>query len=267
MNVLKQAVEWIGALLYAGYLKAFQPGPRRIVLYYHSIREEDLPFFARQMEYTAKTCQVVRACEILSASPAGEKNLVSITFDDAFVSVRDLAIPVLERLGLTASVFVPVGILGQKPDWSLLEQTGDQEETVMDAEDLKSLQQSGFDFYSHTLSHPFLTRIEVSKMKEELGESRRRLGAILDRDVEAVSYPHGDYNPAVLEEAHRAGYTRGFTIEPQMVNAVTNPLAIGRFSVSPSEGLLSFRLKVIGAYQVSYWLRKIKKRLLGHGNS
>ncbi len=252
----------MSAFVYAVYLRVFRPGPRRIVLYYHSVRAETLPTFARQMEYLARTCEVVPACRILSASFTKGKNLVSITFDDAFVSVRDQAIPVLERLGLRASIFVPAGLLGRQPDWSLLEQAGDQAETVMDGEDLKSLQQRGFDLYSHTLSHPFLTRLDRLQMREEFEQSRQRLGNLLGVPIEAVSYPHGDYNQTVLEEARRAGYAWGFTIDPQMVTAKTDPLAMGRFSVSPSDGLLTFRLKAMGAYQASDWLRKMKKRLL-----
>jgi peptidoglycan/xylan/chitin deacetylase (PgdA/CDA1 family) len=252
----------MAAFVYAVYLRIFRPGPRRIILYYHSVRAETLPAFARQMEYLARTCQVVPICQIVSVPFTQGKHLVSITFDDAFVSVRDQAIPVLEGLGLRASIFVPVGLLGRRPDWGLLEQAGDQDETVMDSEDLRTLQQRGFEIYSHTLSHPFLTHLDVPQMQEELHQSRRRLGDLLGQSVDAVSYPHGDYNRTVLEEAKRAGYKWGFTIEPRMITMQTDPLAMGRFSVSPSEGLLTFRLKAMGAYQACDWLRKMKAKFL-----
>lgn len=258
----KHILEWMAAFLYGLYLKLFSVGPRRVILYYHSVRSEDLPSFFRQMEYLAKTCEVIAADRIYSTSPMQKKNLVSITFDDAFVSIRDRAIPALERLGLTASIFVPAGLIGRRADWGFLEKAGDQNEIVMDEEDLRSLQQRGFSLFSHTMSHPFLSRLDASKIQEELSQSRRRLGAILGRTVEAISYPHGDYDQAVLEEARRAGYAWGFTINPQVITAKTDPLAMGRFLVRPSEGLLTFRLKAAGAYQASDWLRKIKKRIL-----
>ena len=155
---------------------------------------------------------------------------------------------------------------GRNPDWSLLEQAGDQEERVLDIEDLISLQERGFALYSHTLSHPFLSKLDTGRMREELVESRRRLGALLGREIEAVSYPHGDYNHTVLQEAKKAGYTLGFTVDPRMICAQTDPMAIGRFSVSPGEGLFTFSLKAMGAYQASDWLRKMKRRLLKSKN-
>ncbi|MEJ5260051.1 MAG: polysaccharide deacetylase family protein [Anaerohalosphaeraceae bacterium] len=260
---IKRLIEGVSAVCYAVYLKAARRGPQRVVLYYHSLRPENLVSFARQMEYLADRCQVVRACEILSAPLAGKKPLVALTFDDAFVSVQEQAVPVLERLGLTASIFVPVGLLGSQPKWGLIEQTEDQSEKVMSPEDLRRLQQKGFDLYSHTMSHPFLTRLDRPQIRYELEQSRRALEELLGVPVDAVSYPHGDYNRTVLEEAERAGYKWGFTIEPRAVFGQTNPLAVGRFSVSPSEGIFSFRLKVLGAYQVCWGLQKLKKRILG----
>ena len=43
--------------------------------------------------------------DALSNPPAGRT--VAITFDDAYRSIRELARPILDRLGMTASVYVP----------------------------------------------------------------------------------------------------------------------------------------------------------------
>ncbi len=47
-----------------------------------------------------------------AAQARGGKRVVAATFDDAPVSVLELALPVLERLDFAGSVFVPVGTVG-----------------------------------------------------------------------------------------------------------------------------------------------------------
>jgi hypothetical protein len=96
----------------------------------------------------------------------------------------------------------------------------------------------------------------------ELKESKQALETILSHEVNAVSYPHGAYNSNVCEAAKQAGYEQAFTIQPLVVDESTNDMRIGRFAVSPKDGLFKFRLKVSGAYQVVRYLRILKKKLI-----
>ena len=67
-----------------------------------------------------------------------------------------------------------------------LEKAGDQNEIVMDEEDEISAA-AGLSLL-HTMSHPFLSRLDA-KIQEELSQSRRRFGAILGRTA-GDRYPH-----------------------------------------------------------------------------
>lgn len=66
--------------------------------------------FARQMQHLARRFRVVSALEVLSAF-RGETMLprraVLVTFDDAYHDFAEYAWPVMRRLGLPATVFVP----------------------------------------------------------------------------------------------------------------------------------------------------------------
>jgi len=66
--------------------------------------------FARQMQHLARRFRVVSAPEVLSAF-RGETTLpqraVLVTFDDAYHDFGEYAWPVMRRLGLPATVFVP----------------------------------------------------------------------------------------------------------------------------------------------------------------
>ncbi len=254
-------IEFICAALYSVYLLLTHKRPCRVVLYYHSVKEQDVERFQKQMEYLAANCTVVRPSTIRTASPNGSNYVVAVTFDDAFVNVMENAIPVLKKHGLSAAVFVPAGNIGRQPCWEMPENYPDRNETVMSKEQIAELDNYGFEICSHTVSHPLLTEIEKGKLEAELIGSKQTLEEIVGHEVYGLSYPHGAYNARVCEAARRAGYSCAFTIEPRPVDGATDDMRIGRFAVSATDGLMKFRLNVNGAYHVVTYLRRAKSLL------
>jgi peptidoglycan/xylan/chitin deacetylase (PgdA/CDA1 family) len=251
----KEAVKFACAAFYAPFIPILQTKPRRVVLYYHSIKDEYRPFFERQMAYLAAHCTVVKVSEIKTAMPKGTEVIAAITFDDAFESVLENAIPVLKSFRLPASIFVPTGNLGRSIGWSIPEVFDERDEKIMNAEQIADLASQGFEILSHTVFHPHLTAVDKRQLRTELRQSKKELETITGKPVPAVSYPHGDFNCDVLEAARKAGYRYGFTIEPHLVGS-SDDMQIGRFAVSPADHLFKFKLKVNGAYCVTDYLRR-----------
>ncbi|MHC4538789.1 MAG: polysaccharide deacetylase family protein [Planctomycetota bacterium] len=254
----KGFIEWIGAVLYAPLLSLMHEGPLRSVIYYHGVAKKDVPGFKKQMAHLAKHCFVVGPSKIMTARPDGASYIVAITFDDAFLSVMENAVPVLKEHGLPAGIFVPAGRLGSPPSWAIPETSPDKDEVLMSEQQIAGLDKDGFEIFSHTLSHPVLTEIGADRLEHELRNSKQRLEEIIGHEVQVISYPHGAHSPDVCLQTQKAGYKLGFTVEPKMVTGATDSLKIGRFKVSPGEGLVTFGLKVRGAYQMSSYLRRIK---------
>jgi peptidoglycan/xylan/chitin deacetylase (PgdA/CDA1 family) len=65
--------------------------------------------FERQLEVLARLFQVV---PLRTAAASGDPGLCAITFDDGWADNHAQALPVLQRLGLTATVFVTTGFIG-----------------------------------------------------------------------------------------------------------------------------------------------------------
>lgn len=66
--------------------------------------------FAQQMQYLASHYHAVTLAEVVSAVEQGTllpPKALLITFDDAYFDLADHAFPVLKRLGLPATIFVP----------------------------------------------------------------------------------------------------------------------------------------------------------------
>jgi peptidoglycan/xylan/chitin deacetylase (PgdA/CDA1 family) len=257
---MKDILETALASIYAVF--SARKKPHRIVLFYHSVKKDDITSFKTQISYLAGKCKVVKASEILTASINGDNPVVAITFDDAFVNVFENALPVLKKHRLPATIFVPTGNLGQSPKWDIPQTSMDKNDVVMNEKQLMEFNKSGFELLSHTVSHCVLTELDDDTLKDELSNSKSALEKMLGREIGGISYPHGEYNSKVCNAAKKTGYKLGFTIEPAIVNASTDPMRIGRVIVSPHDSLFQFKLKVAGAYQVLISLRNTKRKLL-----
>jgi GT2 family glycosyltransferase/peptidoglycan/xylan/chitin deacetylase (PgdA/CDA1 family) len=260
--LLKKTINFVKftiALAYSVYLSFVHRQGRRVIICYHGINKADVTGFMKQMAYIARKCHVVKPSMIKDAQMDGGKVLLAITFDDAFVSVRENALPVLKKYGLSAGVFVTTGCLGKPPNWPMADDCPDRDDIVMSEQQVKELDGDGFEILSHTISHSALTRVDDDRLQEELVDSQRELRRMIDREIVGISYPYGEYDSRVCDAARRAGYKFGFTVEPQMVNHSIDNLSIGRFSVSPKDGLFKFRLKVHGSYQAERYLRGLKR--------
>lgn len=154
--------------------------------------------------------------EALTAPPA-EKTLV-VTFDDAHRSVLELAAPIMARLGVPGTVFVPTDYAGgERPmGWDgydvWLGTEHESELLCLGWEELSGLAASGWEVGSHTCSHPRLSRIDDAAIARELSESKRvceeRIGARCD----SLAYPYSDYDERAVRAAGEAGYRFAVTV-------------------------------------------------------
>lgn len=235
------------------------PSARFVVLYYHEIPARGC--FARQMHALSRRATVVRASHA-GALPDGG-SYVAITFDDAFESVRRNAVPELLDRGFPATIFVPVDVLGDTPGWDMESEVDDQ---VMSCDELRALP-ALIELGSHSLSHPHLTRIDSSRLREEVMTSRHKLSELIGRQVSVLAFPYGEYDDRVVDACREAGYERVFGIDPRPADPAGQDFVRGRVAVDPNDGWLIFHLKSHGAYSWMTHASAMKQRLAGWGRS
>lgn len=82
--------------------------------------EPDVATFTWQMEVLASCFNVLPLHEAITALREGRvpPRAVCISFDDGYRSTHDLALPILKRLGLPATVFVTSGFLDEGSMWN-----------------------------------------------------------------------------------------------------------------------------------------------------
>jgi peptidoglycan/xylan/chitin deacetylase (PgdA/CDA1 family) len=171
---------------------------------------------------------------------------VALTFDDAYLSVFERAFPVLESLGVPATVFVPTSWLAGRPmGWQGVDRwLGTQHErelSPMSWSDVEVLVEAGWEVGSHTCSHLHLTAVDDATLAAELEESKAECEKRLGRPCTSVAYPYGDVDGRVVRAAGRAGSRAGAGL-PGRVGA-QRPLEWPRVGVYASDGPDRFRVK------------------------
>lgn len=131
---------------------------------------------------------------------AGDR-LVGLTFDDGYTDFLEHAVPVLDRHGMTGTVYVVAGRLGGENDWD-----DGPRLPLMDADEVRRVAASGHEVGSHSLSHAHLPALDAAALQAEIGESQQALEEVLGRPVRGFCYPYGDFDTASADAVRAAGY-------------------------------------------------------------
>jgi peptidoglycan/xylan/chitin deacetylase (PgdA/CDA1 family) len=187
---------------------------------------------------------------------------VAITFDDAFQSVAENALPELGKHSFHATIFVPVSWLGQKPGWTMDPiETAELSEIVMSADQLSGLSRSLVSLGSHTLSHPRLPELEPDRARQEVERSRAILAELTGRDVVELAFPYGAHDKTTLALCRAASYDTVYSIIPEGVDTTSQSFLRGRTKTEPTDGPLEFFLKFNGAYEWMGYSIAVKRSL------
>lgn len=161
---------------------------------------------------------------------------VVITFDDGYVNVLNHGLEALATHGFKAVQFLVADLLGKSNEWDV--PLGEAAEPMMDAAQVRDWLAAGHDIGSHTLTHPYLTRLALSKAREEVNASRKKLEDIFQRAIEHFCYPYGDWNEEVRDLVQEAGYRTACTTEAGINTSEVSPFALKRFTARyPSRSL------------------------------
>jgi peptidoglycan/xylan/chitin deacetylase (PgdA/CDA1 family) len=203
--------------------------------------------FEGQLAYLARRgYQGVTFAEAVRRGP--DAPVVAVTFDDAYTSVLDVGMSLLERHGWPATVFVPTNFPGSDGpmSWDGIDQwIGGPHEGEMGClgwDRLRELAERGWEIGSHTRSHPHLTQLGDVELREELERSREETADALGRDCPSIAYPYGDVDERVAAAAGAAGYSYGATLSASIPEPT--PLTWPRTGIYHGDGTWRWRVKL-----------------------
>jgi peptidoglycan/xylan/chitin deacetylase (PgdA/CDA1 family) len=186
----------------------------RAIVTYHSLDPSGSPIsvhpdaFRRHADWLASGEVPVRGFRDLMES--GDPG-IAVTFDDAFVSFRDVAWPLLRERGIPVTVFVPTDHAGRTNRWPDESYAGIPELPLLDWDALAALAAEGVQLGSHTRSHRDLRTIVDDELRDELEGAAERIEEITRRP-DVLAYPYG-FADARVAEAARGVYAYACTDE------------------------------------------------------
>jgi peptidoglycan/xylan/chitin deacetylase (PgdA/CDA1 family) len=184
-----------------------------LVWMYHSVApyDED-PYevtmtpqrFEKQMRWLRRRgLRGVSMGELLQAAAEGRaRRLVGLTFDDGYQDFITNAMPVLQRYGFTATVFVLAGRLGGENEWS----RPGPNKALLTADEVREIARAGMEIGSHGLKHISLINADDSLLRDETARSRVILEKLLGQQIQGFCYPYGHLDTDVVKAARAAGY-------------------------------------------------------------
>ncbi len=192
------------------------------VLLYHNIVEDGSPVkspFSVKKESLLRHFRIIKEQGItvislselthggVNAETERKKSLV-ITFDDDYLSMYRILLPVIKEYRYPVTLFVYTDGINRPGrgglDWRML----------------REMDENGIDIQCHSISHSDLSAVNIDgtwssgkKLYEELYLSKALMEKNLGKDIDYFAFPYGRYNLDILELAKMAGYKKVFSTD------------------------------------------------------
>jgi peptidoglycan/xylan/chitin deacetylase (PgdA/CDA1 family) len=204
-----------------------------------SITQDD---FKAQMKYLKENgYHVITLDQLLGFLDYREQipeRSVAITFDDGWISVYDIAIPILKKYGFPATIFIYTDFIGGGK--------------AMSWKQIKELSEAGFDIQCQTKTH---RNLKVIKKKEsfkeyfkslemEISYPKKVINKKLQKECKYLAYPYGKTNNLVIAMLKKHGYRAAFT-----VNQKSNPFFIDKYKIN--------RTAIYGKYDIEKFRKEL----------
>jgi peptidoglycan/xylan/chitin deacetylase (PgdA/CDA1 family) len=165
------------------------------------------------------------AFAILNGAELPFKPIV-LTFDDGNENTYTTALPILQKYGFTGTAYIVYNFVGVT--------------NYMDKQQIRALNEAGWEIGSHGLSHVDLTK-RTDRQEAEIIESRRKLQILLGgTPVDTFSYPFGAYDELSLHYLDFAGYVAAVGLGPDMYQGPGNVYYLYRRDIKGIYDLKTF---------------------------
>ena len=206
------------------------------------------------------TITISAAERIIRENLVFPEKTVAIVFDDGFENFYTYAYPLLKERGMIATIYMITGYAGRNDEsdvnicWRKFRHLSWSQIAVLAGD--------GFEFGSHTVNHPDLTRLSDQHVIEELSDSRTRLEDRLGRPVRSFSYPFGGYSERVEFKVIEAGYSSAVLVRNRHRNTIDKRL-ITLCGTSVYRTTRMKRLSDILSFQAPSPFQKLVQRGIG----
>lgn len=220
------------------HVQSVHAADHAVILLYHHVSFEtpsstsvSPEIFRQHLDYLgSEGFNVLPLSQVLKTLAKGEAvpdKTVSITFDDAYQSVFDQAMPMLRKRNWPFTVFVNTQAIDRGY------------RNYLDWANLRRLLDAGAEIGNHSYSHAHLVRYLDgeseqqwrTRVKEDIILAQQRLKGELGVDVDMFAYPFGEHTPELQKIVSTLGYY-GIAQQSGAVGHSFDRLAVPRFPMA-----------------------------------
>jgi peptidoglycan/xylan/chitin deacetylase (PgdA/CDA1 family)/SAM-dependent methyltransferase len=166
---------------------------------------------------------------------------VMLTFDDGYQDFIDHALPLLNKYGFQATMFIVTDLVGASNVW---DDRLEEPLALMDWPTIRELPSHGVELGSHTSRHLPLVSLSAAELTRDLCRSRLSFHENLNMTVRSVCYPYGLHDATVLSMAGASGFHYGVTTNEWQASFGDDLLSLPRLEVRGTDTFADFVVKL-----------------------
>ena len=196
---------------------------RALIICYHCVKDEansclrptKVADFEDQMQYLSREYNPVPLETVAQHIQNGTSlppRAIAVTFDDGYRDNYENVYPIVKRYKIPATVFLTTGFVGtgELPAWERGHYTAEKP-LMLSWKQVREMSDGGVSFGSHTLTHPFLTKVPRRQGLKEIHVSKDIIEQQIGKPVRTFAYPSGDFDSEVKGIVREAGYSAAVT--------------------------------------------------------
>ena len=189
--------------------------------------------FVAQLDHLRKegycTLSLEQALDDIDGRQKAPPRSLLLTFDDGYADNMRSALPLLQKYGMRATLFIISAYVGESNRWN---PRACYDTRPMTWDELRAWLAGGCDIGGHSHRHLCMTRLNVEELQEAMQVNKRLLEERLQIIPRAFAYPYGRFNQAV-QDVVRQHYEMAFAVEGGSWDASAARYAINRMMIYP----------------------------------
>jgi peptidoglycan/xylan/chitin deacetylase (PgdA/CDA1 family) len=170
------------------------------------------------------------------------EGMVSLTFDDAWLTQYTNGLPILQAAGLKATFYLCSTPLADS--WV----------RFMTAAQAVDIANRGHEIGGHTETHPDLITLTPGEVSTQLRASKSYLENLTRQQVVSFAYPFGSFNLPIQSAVSAAGYSSGRTVEFDVQNTpLTEKTALRSMTFLQTQSIAEIKAQIDQARANRTW--------------
>jgi peptidoglycan/xylan/chitin deacetylase (PgdA/CDA1 family) len=155
---------------------------------------------------------------------------VILTFDDGYADFFTEALPVLQRFGFVATLYVATAFINGTSGW--MQHQGEGARLMLTWDQIIEISKCGMEIGAHSHRHHQLDILPLAVARDEVVQCKEMLEDRLGQEVLSFSYPYGYHSATTQCLVRDAGYTSACAVKYEMNTQTPDPFSLARLMAS-----------------------------------